>query len=91
MRRSHLVLVGLLAFARMSLSILVYQNPEPAYFPDSASYERLGIGLLDGTAYRSTSVEEAELFRPPGKAFIIGGVYSVLGRNPENLAWVQLT
>ena len=90
MRRSHLVLVGLLAFARMSLSILVYQNPEPAYFPDSAGYERLGKSLLDGTAYRSTRVEEAELFRPPGYPAFITLPYGLLGRNAGNLVLLQL-
>ena len=74
----------------MSLSILVYQNPEPAYFPDSASYERLGNGLLAGTAYRSTSVDEAELFRPPGYPAFIALAYGLLGRNAGSLALLQL-
>ena len=90
LRKSHLALLGVLVVTRMSLSILVYQNPEPAYFPDSASYERLGIGLLDGTAYRWTTDDEAELFRPPGYPAFIAATYGLLGRNMGGLALLQL-
>ncbi len=86
----HLILIASLAVGRLTLSILVYRNPAPAYFPDSADYERLGIGLLEMTSYRWEATDEVELFRPPGYPAFIALVYGALGKYAGNLALVQL-
>ncbi len=90
MRKSHIITVTLFAVARLGLSILVYRNPGPAFFPDSAGYERLGIGLLQGTAYSWTANDDTELFRPPGYPAFIALGYGLLGRNAGSLALLQL-
>jgi len=85
-----LILIACLAVGRLTLSILVYRNPAPAYFPDSADYERLGVGLLEMTSYRWEAIDETELFRPPGYPAFIALVYGALGKYAGNLALVQL-
>jgi len=90
MNRRHLVLVALFMVVRLGLSILVYRNPGPAFFPDSPGYERLGIGLLQGTAYGWIADDKTELFRPPGYPAFIALTYGLLGRNAGSLALLQL-
>ena len=72
MLKTASILLGRLLSARLALSVLDCRNPSPSYLPGSANYERLGVDVLEVSAYRWVLGHPAELFRPPGNAVFIG-------------------
>lgn len=62
--------------------------PEPEWKPDSGSYDRQAIELLDGEGF----VDERGVptsFRSPGYPLFMAGVYSVTGHDPGAVRLVQ--
>ncbi len=66
-------------------------SPTPVWFPDSPMYEAIGANLAAGNGFSADlrPPYRPEITRTPVVPYLVAGVYSVAGRRPAAVVWLN--
>lgn len=81
----------LLFFSEFLLCVVCIKSPEPVWFQDSVLYEAVGANLAAGHGYSADfgPPYRPEITRTPFVPAMVAAVYSVTGRNPRAIIWLN--